>query len=241
MIYEEHIQPGINIVPLSLDAAKELFQKLELASNPAETEEISALLKEVVKASGFEKNHHKLWDFFKKYTRDNLPKAVSNKLVSWFHDAFTGYYPANPNMMWASIINKYANSPDGWPDVGQSEAEQKQIDDFSELFLNEWDRVGFNELTDEIEERFELTDWDREIHMKYQHMYFDEDAGASPFLFLSGVNEGQALRRAIKKFDFSSKPDFPHEVMRKIGEYWLKESHVTWRAPHPLGTLLDIV
>jgi hypothetical protein len=239
MIYDEHNDSGSIIAPLSLDAAVELCEPLGFALSEESAKAANEFMKSVINESGFQTNTKKLWAFFKKHAAETLPPQAADRTVDWFHRAFTGYHPSNPNMSWANVINKYANSPDGWPDVGQTELEQTQIDAFSKFFLEKWDRNAFNEQLWKIEDQFDLTPWDREVHMKYGYVYGDADAGNDPFLSLKYVKLGHALRTAIKEFDFAGKPDFPHLKMRHAGQIYLGSS---WMPPNtPLGTLLEVV
>ena len=236
MIYSQYIDPGQIIPPLSLDAAKPMLTRLGLVDSPENAEKASAFLKAVVERAEFSENPQVLWQTLQDHAQTALPEGSANGLIEWFYKAYTGQHPANPNMAWVSIINKYANN--GWPDIGQSPDEQKEIDSFSQLLLAEWDRAGFNDLIAETEQG-ELSGWDRKIHERYGYVEGDEDGGNDPFLSLVFVNKGEALRRSIDKFDFSSKPDFPHETMRRLGEIEIQNY---WMPPDTrLGTLLDVV
>jgi len=236
LIHSQYVDPGQIIPPLSLDAAKPLLVRLGLVETPENAEKASVFLKAVIEHAGFSENTFSLWQSLQDHARAELPQERADALIEWFFKAYTGEHPANPNMAWVSIINKYANN--GWPDVGQSSEEQQEIDAFSGLLMSEWDRAGFNDLIAEIEQS-ELSAWDRKIHQQYGYVEGDEDGGNDPFLSLVFVNKGEALRRAIEKFDFPSKPDFPHETMRRLGEIEIQNY---WMPPDTrLGTLLDVV
>ncbi|MDD7971395.1 hypothetical protein [Roseinatronobacter alkalisoli] len=159
-------------------------------------------------------------------------------VLQWTHNAYTSYHPANPNMKWASILLKYSRGRDGWPDVGQSLEEQAQFNEFAEFFLQIWDRDNFNRRIDELESPDKLSDWDRDIFMRYNMVPLDED-GQAPLAIFRSVWKGEALRRAIREFRFDKRPGFPHARLRAAGQL---EAEKGWMPPDtPLGTLMDVI
>ena len=238
MIYEEYNRPGDIVVPLSLDRARALYQKLGLARSEAEIEPINVAFKEAVRVAEYSNWHLKLWSSLQDAVRQMLPPELAAHVISWTHDAYTGYHPANPNMSWASIILAYARGHGGWPDVGQTPNEQAQFNEFSEFFLRIWDRDAFNQSLDDLERSAVLSNWDRDIFMRYGMVPFDEN-GNDPLMSLRPIWKGEALRHAIRDFRFSERPDFPMERLRKAGQLYADRS---WMPPGvPLGTLLEVV
>lgn len=134
MIYEEHVEPGAIVVPLSLDLARPLYQKLGLTRTEEESSLVSAVLKSTVRDTGFSNWNARLWEVLRSTAAQKLPSHIGAYVVKWVHDAYTGYHPANPNMLWASILLSYSRGNNGWPDVGQTPQEQAHFNEFAEFF-----------------------------------------------------------------------------------------------------------
>lgn len=238
MIYDEHNRPGDITASLSLDAAKEIYPYLGLRQQSQEIDRISEVYKTALKASDFSIRHEERWEALKEAAHHMLDPVMAEDLIKWNYQAYTGYHPANLNMNWASMLLRGARGFKGWPDVGQTLEEQHQFDEFAEFFLAEWDRDGFRERIEIIEQRGEISAWDQEVYGRDGLVPFDED-GYDPFAALLPVQEGHALREAIKKFDFPSRPNFPHAKLREAGQVFADEG---WMPPNtPLGTLLEVV
>lgn len=238
MIYEEHNRPGDIVASLALDVSKEIYPHLGLPKQPQEIDRINEVYKAALKECDFSIRHEKRWSAVKNMAHHMLDPSAATSLIDWNYRAYTGYHAANPNMSWSSKLLRAARGAAGWPDVGQTLEEQRQFDEFAEFFLSEWDRDGFRQLIEIIEERGEITPWDREVYMREGLVPFDED-GYDPFAALLPVQQGYALRQAIEKFDFPSRPDFPHAKLRDAGQVFADEG---WMPPNtPLGTLLEVV
>lgn len=238
MIYEEHNRPGELIPHASLDIARPLYLRIGLARHNDEVEMINNAFKAAVIESGYSSWQDRCWDALQAVAPRSLAPEIATHGLQWTHNAYTSYHPANPNMYWASILLKYSRGRAGWPDVGQTLDEQAQFNEFAEFFLQIWDRDNFNRRIDELESPDKLSDWDRDIFMRYNMVPLDED-GHAPLAIFRSVWKGEALRRAIREFRFDKRPGFPHARLRAAGQL---EADKGWMPPDtPLGTLLEVV
>ena len=237
MIHEEHNDPGAIIPSLSLDLARPLFVDLGLAPDQDSVVSISDAYKETLRAADFSNDHARLWQVLTETAPRRLPGDLADHVISWNHDAYTGYHPANPDISWASILLRFARGRAGWPDIGQTVDQQHQFDEFAEFFLRIWDRDAFNARLDDIEQADPASTWDQDVFMRYGMVPFDDD-GHDPLAPLKPVWKGQALRRAVREFRFDARPDFPQELLRKAGQI---EADKGWMPPGvPLGLVRDI-
>jgi len=249
MIYAEHNKPGELIAVLSLDLISGFYGILELTAEGEASETVQAVLRKAVSDTDFAADHKKLYDSFTANAGLMLFQGRAERAMDWVRRAYTGYHPANPDMIWNSVINKYANDPKGWPNLGQSHEEQRQIDAFAALYMSELTKDDFHSRLYEAEAEFEeegsaLSDWDKSILEHYGTMRLDDDETMPIDLFLPllFVHKGQALRRAIRLFNFDSRRGypFPHEILRRIAQKWVDDNKV-WMPPYtPLSGLLDI-
>ena len=251
MIHEERHRSGVLVPALSTDAAKVLYPVLEIpAADGADgksTEIACAIFKEAVLYAHFSPEQEVLYEAYLYCARLLLAPREAEQAVYWLRNAYTGDRRDNPNMLWGSIISHYANSDGGWPDMGQTQTDQEQIDAFAAFFLREWNHAGFQKKLWPVEDRFESADpslsaWDKKILKKYITPAFEEDTKVSREIFLPLVlvNKGQALRRAIRKFDLAAKPRFPHKLLRRMGQAWIDKNRLSMPS-HDLGALLDLV
>jgi len=238
MIYEEHNRPGELIPHVSLDIARPLYLRIGLARHDNEVEKINKAFKDAVMESEYSNSHVRRWEALQTVAPRSLAHEIATHVLQWTHKAYTSYHPANPNMSWASILVRFALGRAGWPDVGQTLEEQAQFNEFAEFFFKIWDWDNFNRLIDELEGTDKLSDWDRDIFMRYNMDLLDED-GNEPLAIFRTVLKGEALRRAIREFRFDKRPGFPHAKLRAAGQL---EADKGWMPPDtPLGTLLEVV
>jgi len=87
------------------------------------------------------------------------------------------------------------------------------IDDIDQLEKND----GFMEIVTEIKDRFDLSEWDIQLHTFYKYNYFGELPDVfgpkDPFLYVNGVRKGRIFLNYLRTSPLIRDPEFPYKEL----------------------------
>lgn len=225
---------GELINKLSLDLTEELHDVLGVP-RIKHGESAKALFRELIRDAG--KPMHTKYLYATYWNRlKTTTNPEQRAVLEWIGRAFTGSssgYRSNPELsLWLDIKYPIRNAlRDGTFDLTSEELEE--VATFNQLVLEEIDRRGFQDRCEVIRDRPVISDWDREVFMRHGYVPGDDDSGSDPMLTLSFVNDGEGMRRAIKRYDFDAHPQFPFEKMKDFGQRWVREN-LSGLKPEPI-------
>lgn len=234
----EHARPGDLVAPLALDAALPLYALLHVPPDDGSLR-LHRFLKEAVEYARFASDEAALWAAVKSYAEATLTDADRTAWLNWIYAAFAGLHPPDVDLSgWLIALEHFHSAPDAWASSGMSEDQIKVAAALIDRYYLELDEEAFLAAIAACQAR-PLTDWDKRMHQAYGFVYFDRAGGADPFLSLKFINQGEALRRAIRATDIES-PAFPAAALRTQAQAVIDTLGV-WMPPgRTLGPLADV-
>lgn len=213
----KHTDPGRIAARLALDAGMPLHPLLHVPPDDGSFA-MHRFLKEAVEYSGFEWRSSALWDKVVSYAEVTLGEGERRDWLGWLFNTFTGLHPPDVDLSgWLMALDKYRLPTTDWADTGMSPEEVSLAKGFVRRYFRELDEPAFMAAVEECRSR-PLSEWDKRMHQAYGFVYFDRASGADPFLALKFANQGEALRRTLRAYDFDAAPGFPHEAFRDAAQ-----------------------
>lgn len=233
-----HTFPGDLVSSLALDAAKPLYSRLHVPLND-ENFEMHRFLKEAVEYSEFAEQHI-LWDKVVSHAETMLSEQERHTWLEWIFNAFTGTHPPDVDLSgWLMALDHYHLPHANWEKTGMHSNEIELTKDFIDSYFAVLDEPGFNATLEACRAR-PLTEWDKRMHQAYGFVYFDRSSGADPFLNLTFVNQGEALRRTLRTYPFDAVSDFPHSAFREAAQALIDQRNVWMPEARKLSPLIEV-
>jgi hypothetical protein len=235
----QYARPGDLVAPLALDAALPLYRLLHVPPDDGSLR-LHAFLKQAVDYARFAPDQGALWDAVKSYAQATLSEADQQAWLGWIFAAFSGLHPPDVDLSgWLMALEYFHTVPNTWDDSGMSQENVEAVTALIDRYFAELDEDAFMAAIAACQAR-PLTDWDKRMHQAYGFVYFDRASGADPFLRLKFVNQGEALRRAVRATDLAH-PTFPAAVLHAKAQALIDRREV-WMPPgrhlSPLSTLI---
>jgi hypothetical protein len=235
----EHARPGDLIAPLALDAALPLYALLHAPPDDGSLR-LHAFLKQAVEYARFAPDHAALWAAVQSYAAATLPEADQQSWLGWIYAAFAGLHPPDVDLSgWLIALEHFHTSSNAWANSGMTEDQIKSATALIDRYYTELDEEAFDAAVSACQAR-PITDWDKRLHQAYGFVYFDRASGADPFLGLKFINQGEALRRAVRATNLTD-PAFPAVALQKQAQAVIDDLDV-WMPPDrhlsPLSALL---
>lgn len=219
----KHTRPGVVASHLALDAVLPLYPLLRAPGDDATV--VHRFLKEAVDYAQLAPHTTPaLWDNIRAYAEATLPPETAEQWLAWVFNAFTGTHPPDVDLSgWLMAIDHFSTPHADWhPDDVPPEHVPK-VRAFLDAYQDALDTAGFRAAVAEAQAQ-PLSDWDKRMHQAYGFVYFDQAAGADPFLLLSFMHQGETLRHVLTVYDFP--PDFPHDGFQAAAQRLIDRRHV---------------
>jgi hypothetical protein len=239
MTNPEHLRPGCLVPCLALDAAVPLFSVLHAPPDDGSLR-LHIFLKEAVEYGQFVAYHKDLWQAVETYAQSTLSPDDRHQWLGWMTRAFQGLRPPTPDLSdWLITLEDYRYTANSWQNPLLTKPQADLVRDLVDRYFEELNEDAFMELVQECQAR-PLSPWDKRLHQAYNFVYFDRQGGNDPFLLLKFVNQGEALRRALRATDLTH-PDFPHQALVQRNEVLFAELGMTARQGAPLAPLVSLL
>ncbi len=234
----QYARPGDLVAPLALDAALPLYRLLRAPPDDGSLR-LHAFLKQAVDYARFAPDQGALWAAVQSYAQATLPEADHQAWLGWIYAAFTGLHPPDVDLSgWLIALEYFHTAPNALDDGGMSLENIEAVTALIDRYFAELAEDAFIAAIAACQAR-PLTDWDKRMHQAYGFVYFDRASGADPFAKLKFVNQGEALRRAIRATDLSS-PAFPAAALHAKAQALIDRREV-WMPPgRQLSPLSDL-
>jgi hypothetical protein len=239
MIDPQYARPGRLVAPLALDAALPLYAPLHAPPDDGSLR-LHAFLKQAIEYAKFAPEAAALWAAVQSYAQTTLPEADQRAWLGWIYAAFSGLHPPDVDLSgWLMALEHFHFAPNAWDGSGMSQENIESANALIDCYFAELDEDAFMAAIAACQAR-PLTDWDKRMHQAYGFVYFDRASGADPFLSLKFVNQGEALRRAVRATDIAN-PAFPATALRAQAQALIDRREV-WMPPgRALGPLSAVL